>query len=153
MRKIKRLGLSCISIPMFLFLAFLGTVGGWFTAQTKVTDCGEGKSLFTIQALFLRPTQPVAGEKVSLHLDYSVPAGVTVSAGEARYAVTYNFLPLSPIIEPLCKNIPCPLSTGSYSNITYMQWPSGLSGNLLTKITWVDVNARQLLCIYITAIL
>lgn len=136
---------------MLLFLALLGTVSSWFTTQTKISDCGGGKSLFSIKALSLAPAQPVAGENVSLHLEYTVPNGLTVTGGEARYAVTYNFIPLTPTVEPLCRNIPCPLSTGSYSNTTYMLWPSGLSGSLNTKITWVDVNARQLLCVNIVA--
>ena len=139
-----------------MFLALLTTAAAWLfpsVTKTEITDCGEGKSLFSIQRLSLQPAQPVPGENVSLHLEYSVPAGVTINGGEARYAVTYNFIPLSPTVEPLCKNIPCPLSTGTYSNITYMQWPSGLSGSLVTKITWVDVTARQLLCVQLTATL
>ena len=142
---------------MFLLFSALSVAAAglfdfaWTVKQTKVTDCGAGKSLFTIQALSLEPAQPVPNENVSLHLDYSVPAGVTINGGDAKYAVTYNFIPLTPTVEPLCKNIPCPLSSGSYSNTSYMVWPSGLSGNLVTKITWTDTEARQLLCISITA--
>ena len=139
-----------------LFSALSVAVAGflkmpWTTQQTKVVDCGAGKSLFTINALSLEPAQPVPNENVSLHLDYSVPAGLTINGGDAKYAVTYNFIPLTPTVEPLCKNIPCPLPSGSYSNTTYMLWPSGLSGSLVTKITWTDTSARQLLCISITA--
>ena len=135
-----------------MFLLFLAAVLAG-EAIPVVKDCGAGKSLFSIQALSLQPAQPVPGENVSLHLDYSVPAGVTINGGEARYAVTYNFIPLTPTVEPLCKNIPCPLSSGSYSNTTYMLWPSGLSGNLVTKITWLVVTLKQLLCIQLTATL
>ena len=125
----------------------------WIVYQTKVVDCGlNGKSLFTIHAVSLDPPHPVPNQNVSLHLEYSVPAGVTINDGEARYAVTYNSIPLTPTVEPLCRNIPCPLSTGSYSNTSYMLWPSGLSGSLVTKITWTS-GARQLLCIAITALL
>lgn len=143
--------------PMFLlFTALSVAVAGflkmpWTTQQTKVADCGGGKSLFTINTLTLEPAQPVPNQNVSLHLEYSVPAGVTINGGDAKYAVTYNFIPLTPTVEPLCKNIPCPLSSGSYSNTTYMLWPSGLSGTLVTKITWADTSATQLLCILITA--
>ena len=147
----------CIVI-MFILLALLSTALSWMTSpwatkSTKVVDCGVGKSVFTIDALSLDPAQPVPGENVSLYLDYSVPAGVTVNDGEARYAVTYNFLPLTPTVEPLCKNIPCPLSSGSYSNVTYMQWPSSLSGSLVTKIMWFDGNGVLLLCIQLSTTL
>lgn len=123
----------------------------WTVKQTKVTDCGAGKSLFTIHGLSLEPAQPIPNENVSLHLDYTVPSGTMIDGGDAKYAVTYNFMPLTPTVEPLCKNIPCPLSSGSYSNTSYMLWPSGLSGSLVTKITWTDTSAKQLLCILITA--
>jgi hypothetical protein len=137
---------------MFLFfLALLANATGWNTTKTTVSDCGAGKSVFTIQGLSLDPPNPVPNDNVSLHLDYSVPSGVIVTDGQAKYAATYNFIPLSPTIEPLCKNIPCPLSSGSYSNTTYMLWPSGLSGSLSTSITWVDERATQLLCIRIVA--
>lgn len=141
-----------------LFTALSVAVAGllnmpWTMRQTKITDCGAGNSLFRVNAVSLTPPQPVPNERVSLHLDYSVPAGVTINGGDAKYAVTYNFIPITPTVEPLCKNIPCPLSSGSYSNSTYMLWPSGLSGSLVTKITWTDPSARQLLCILITATL
>jgi hypothetical protein len=143
-----------IANMFLLFVAFLGLAASrWTLKETKVVDCGTAKSVFTINALSLEPAQPVPGDNVSLHLDYSVPAGVTIDDGEARYAATYNFIPLTPTVEPLCKNIPCPLSAGSYSNTSYMLWPSGLSGNLVTKITWVDVNVQQLLCIQISTTL
>ena len=142
---------------MFLLFNSLITVAAGFfgiplrAQQTKVVDCGAGKSLFTIQAVSLDPPQPIANQNVSLRLDYSVPAGLTVTGGDATYAATYNFIPLSPTVEPLCSSIPCPLSSGSYSNVSYTLWPSGLSGNLVTKITWTDTDSRLLLCMSITA--
>jgi hypothetical protein len=30
-------------------------------------------------------------------------------------------------------------------------WPSGLSGTVISTLTWQDENAKQLLCISITA--
>jgi hypothetical protein len=118
--------------------------------QTKVADCGAGKSLFTIRAVSLDPAQPVPNQNVSLNLEYSVPDGLTVTGGEARYAATYNFIPLTTTVEPLCNNIPCPLSSGSYTNTSYMTWPSGLSGSLVSKVTWVDTDSSLLLCMSIT---
>jgi hypothetical protein len=114
-------------------------------------DCGAGTSVFKINSLSLTPADPKPGEKVGLNLDYTVPAGVTVTGGQAKYDVTYNFIPLAPTTEPLCQNIPCPLGPGSYVNTTYSTWPSGSSGTVNTKITWADEASKQLLCIGIVA--
>jgi hypothetical protein len=138
-----------------LFSALIAAAAGvfrlpWTLAQTKVADCGAGKSLFTIRAVSLDPAQPVPNQNVSLNLDYSVPDGLTVTGGEATYSATYNFIPLTSTVEPLCNNIPCPLSSGSYINTSYMIWPSGLSGSLVSKVTWVDTDSRLLLCMSIT---
>ncbi len=122
----------------------------WTVAQTKVVDCAPGKSLFTIQSVSLDPAQPAPNQNVSLNLEYAVPLSVTITGGEARYAATYNFIPLTTTVEPLCANVPCPLSTGFYTNTSYMIWPSGLSGSLVSKVTWVDTDSRLLLCMSIT---
>jgi hypothetical protein len=86
-----------------------------------------------------------------MDIDYTVPEGFTVKDGQAKYAITYNFIPLSPTIEPLCQNIPCPLSSGTYQNKTSSTWPSGVSGSVNTKITWADETGAQLLCINLAA--
>ena len=116
-----------------------------------VRDCGAATSVFKINSVSLTPADPKPGEKVGLNLDYTVPSGVTVTGGQAKYDITYNFLPLSPTIEPLCQDIPCPLGPGTYLNTTYSTWPTGLSGTLNTKITWLDEVGTQLLCIGIVA--
>ena len=116
-----------------------------------VRDCGVGTSVFKINSVSLTPADPKPGENVGLNLDYTVPSGVTVTGGQAKYDITYNFLPLSPTIEPLCQDIPCPLGPGTYLNTTYSTWPTGLSGTVNTKITWLDEAGKQLLCIGIVA--
>lgn len=114
-------------------------------------DCGAGKSLFTINSLSLSPVSPNPGDNVLLNLDYTVPQGLTVVDGDATYSMTYNFLPLSPTVEPLCQDIPCPLSSGRYVNQSSSVWPTGLSGTLDTKIIWANEMGTQLLCMSISA--
>lgn len=116
-----------------------------------VKDCSNGASVFQINAASISPTDPIPGQNVTLHLEYTVPNGVIITGGQAKFAVTYNFIPFSPTIEPLCEDIPCPLGPGSYSNDTVSMWPSGLSGTVISTLTWQDENAKQLLCISITA--
>jgi hypothetical protein len=116
-----------------------------------LTNCGTAATVFKINSMSLTPVNPVPGELVTMNLDYTVPEGFTVTDGETKYAITYNFLPLAPTIEPLCQNIPCPLGGGTYQNKSYSTWPTGVSGSVNTKITWTDEVGTQLLCIGLAA--
>ncbi len=131
---------------MFLLLVALAAA-----APPTVKDCSSGTSVFTVNAASLVPADPIPGQNVTLHLEYTVPPGVTVTGGQSTFAITYNFIPFSPTVEPLCQDIPCPLGPGSYSNNTVSMWPSGLSGTVVSTLKWQDTDANQLLCISITA--
>jgi hypothetical protein len=137
---------------MFL-LCLLSLLTAVVAAPPTVKDCGGGKTRFVLNALSLSPSNPSPNDAVTLHLDYTVPPGTLVTGGEARYSATYNFIPLTPTVEPLCSNIPCPLGPGRYLNSTVSSWPSGLTGTLTTILRWSDENAHSLLCISIAATL
>jgi hypothetical protein len=134
---------------MLSLVKILNFIG--FIAAPILRDCGAGKSLFTINSLSLSPASPNPGDNVLLNLDYTVPQGLTVVGGDATYSITYNFLPLSPTVEPLCQDIPCPLVSGRYVNHSSSVWPTGLSGTLDTKIIWTSEMGAQLLCMSISA--
>lgn len=120
------------------------------TSALTVSDCGKGATAFTLGPLSLQPDNPTPGQNFTMNYQYTVPSSMMVTGGIAKYSVTYNFLPLSPTTEPLCKNIPCPLSAGTYTNATTSVWPSGLSGTLTSQITWQDDNSLPLLCIAVS---
>lgn len=132
-----------------MFLLLLTTA---FAATTRPTvkDCGGGKTLFTVNIVSLIPDTPVPNENVVLHLEYTVPSGTVITGGESRFSYTYNFFPLSPTIEPLCRNVPCPLRPGKYVNNTISRWPSGLSGSFTSTLQWKDPGAIPLLCVSIS---
>ena len=129
---------------MLAFFALLAT------ATASVKDCGAGKTAFTVNAVSLTPTTPVPGENVLLHLEYTVPSKMLVNDGLATYSTTYNFVPFAPTTEPLCSNVPCPLSTGFYKNDTTTAWPTGLSGTIVSRMAWTDGLNAPLLCIEIS---
>jgi len=131
-------------------LSLLMTV---LAAPPTVKDCGGRKTRFVLNAVSLSPVNPSPNDAVTLHLDYTVPPGTLVTEGEAKYSATYNFIPLTPTVEPLCSSIPCPLGPGRYTNSTVSTWPSGLTGSLTTTIRWSDEVATSLLCISIAATL
>ena len=118
-------------------------------STVSVQNCGIGKSLFNISQLSISPTNPTSGDPLTLHMQYTVPQGMVVTGGTATYAMKYNFIPISPTVESLCSNIPCPLGPGIYTNDTVTTWPSGISGRISTKITWADSNNTMLACLSI----
>lgn len=134
-----------------MILPLLLSLLGVFAIPPNVKDCSNGASVFTVNAVGIVPADPTPGQNVTLHLEYTVPNGVTVTDGLAKFATTYNFIPFSPTTEPLCQDVPCPLGPGSYTNNTVSMWPSGLSGTLISTLTWQDTSGKQLLCVSITA--
>jgi hypothetical protein len=127
-------------MKLLLLLVQLSAIAP-LNAQLAVSPCG---GTMTIQKASVTPTIPVANQQVKLHLEYSVPS--PVSGGTSETAVTYNFIPFNPTVEPLCASIPCPLAPGAYSNDTSRAWPSGLSGNIAVTTKWFDPNHVLLLC-------
>ena len=114
--------------------------------NATLKDCSSGTSLFQVNSMALVPPNPSPGDNTSFTLDYTVPYNTTVTDGSARYEVTYNFIPLTPTIQPLCQNIPCPLGAGRYVNTTYSTWPTGLSGTIMSRMKWLDPAGTLLLC-------
>lgn len=115
----------------------------------SVSDCGGTNGLFTIDALSLYPDAPISGQNVTLFMNYSVPDGLTIAGGTAEYDVTWNYIPFQPTTEPLCQNMPCPLGPGHYTNQSVSQWPSGVSGYIVSQMKWWDTENRLLLCVEI----
>jgi len=135
------------------WISRIGLIASTFFLNATVNDCGAGKSIFTLNAASLTPTDPAPGEEAKLYLEYTVPAGVTVTDGTAEYDTTWNFIPFEPTIEPLCQDIPCPLGPGQYQNTSTSTWPTGVSGLLDTQMKWLDTESNLLLCVEISATL
>jgi len=123
----------------FIPLAFL------FTA-TAQKDCAPGKSLFVFNSVTVSPDRPIAGTNFTVDLGFTVPDGITINSGTAVYTTTYNFIPLSPTTEDLCKNTVCPITVGPHSQSSTSLFPSGLSGNIVIKTQWFDDTHKNLLC-------
>ena len=114
----------------------------------SVTDCSNGGSLFKLTSMSFSPDPTVAGENSTLLLSMTVPQ--EIASGTATYTTTYNFIPFSPTVEPLCdKTVVCPILVGDLH--TYSSFPidSSLSGTLQLRIEWKDLSEIQLLCVAI----
>jgi hypothetical protein len=119
-------------------------------AQAQVTDCGAGKTVFSINSQGFSPLPPIPGQDATLWIDYTVPSETLIDAGTAKYTFTLNGIPFPASTEDLCTQITCPQVTGTYNITTVSAWPSGLSGKITSKIQWYDENNQELLCSQLT---
>lgn len=116
------------------------------TASATIKDCGGDKALYKITELSQDPPSSVAtGQNVSLTLKYIVPD--MVIGGRVVTSVTYNYLPLKPTEENLCINTECPITPGEHDGSTWYEWPSGVSGVVVSKVQLYDLSNNLLLCI------
>jgi hypothetical protein len=118
-------------------------------AQTQLSDCSKGTSLFTYETATLEPSPVVPGENTSLSISLSIPQGTTIDAGTSTYSINVNGIPLPATKTDLCSEVTCPLVGGLYSNTTVSVFPSGLSGKITTKMQWSDLQNVVLYCLQI----
>jgi len=125
---------------------FLGVVRA---VQASVTDCSKATALFDITSLSFLPDPPIKGNNSTLFMSMNVPSEVT--GGTVRYSVTYNFIPLSPTTEDLCKVVPngCPIKAGTLDTVSSLPFDGSLSGSITFKIEWKDLSLDQLMCVSI----
>ena len=129
-------------IMLGLFISLLAT------ACASVSDCSNGKALFTITSMSFSPDPTVPGQNSTLLLSMSVPEQVT--NGTATYTSTYNFLPLTPTVDDLCGvTVSCPINVGKLDTVSSYPIDASLSGSLALKIEWAELTGRQLLCVSI----
>ena len=127
-----------------MFLRLLTLTALATNTVATITDCSKGTSLFTVQGLGFWPDPAVKNANSTISFAYTVPEpGFT--GGTASYAATYNFIPITPTVEDLCKNVACPILPGLYNMSTSSTFPD-LNGQLTIKLEWKDLTGAQLLC-------
>ena len=127
------------SLLVFLF-AFAGVT------SATVSDCGQGKSIFQLVDQSFSPEPPVANQPYDYWFTYTVPEGLTIDAGVAKYSLSLNGIPFAPSTEDLCAQTSCPKVPGFHNESTTDTWPSGVSGKIVTKLEWFDTTGALLLC-------
>jgi hypothetical protein len=115
---------------------------------TTIQSCGTGRA--TLLGFDSQPTNPIAGDNVSLWVAYTLP-GAPVTNGTATYKITLNGIPLTPTVDALCTQTTCPKETGiPYNETSWSIFPSGISGKVVSRIEWKDQDAQPLWCIETT---
>ena len=119
-------------------------------ALTGVAICSSPNALAKNFVASVSTDTPLKGENVTTIFDFDLDAPIT--GGTARYEATLNGFPYS-ASAPLCEETqksgdPCPLAAGHHHEVSVAT--NSVSGKLATKITWVDENLAEVLCVEIT---
>jgi hypothetical protein len=115
--------------------------------QATVRNCGSSAALYKITELRLEPSAPAPGQEVALTLSFDAPGGVVITDGTSTYEASFNFIPLTPVVKPLCGDVACPIEPGGHTNTTVTEWPSGVTGTFKSKMRWVTGGGAELLCV------
>ena len=115
-------------------------------------NCGSSSDLAQNLVISIEPDSPTAGQDVTTKFSYDLISEVT--GGEASYGFSFNGIPFSPTIDDLCADQaggccpdPCPLQVGHHDNESHSEFPSGVSGKVITTIKWSDQDGNQILCV------
>jgi hypothetical protein len=119
-------------------------------ASSTLKDCGAGTSQFTLLDQGFSPDPPSVGDNTTLWFYYQVPEGVSVNDGTAEYKITFNGIPFPASTDPLCTQVTCPLYPGIYNLSSSSIWDGGLSGKIVSRISWYDTAKTLLLCSELT---
>lgn len=118
---------------------------GFLGFQT-IRDCGNGQGRAALVAFDSQPTNPIAGDNVSLWVAYDLPSP-PITGGSATYKVTYNGIPLPSTVKPLCDETACPKEVGFNNETSWSLFPSGVSGAITSSIQWTDQNNDLVWCV------
>jgi hypothetical protein len=118
------------------------------SALSSVSDCSNGRALFTLTSMSFSPDPTVPGENSTLLLSMNVPTEVT--NGTATYSTTYNFIPFPPTTDPLCYvTVDCPIQAGTLNTRSSYPIPADLKGTMQIRITWNDMDGNLLMCVVV----
>lgn len=129
------------------FAALLSSYLATVTTTASVRNCGSAAALYKITELRLEPAAPAPGQEVSLTLSFDAPEGLIVTDGTSTYEASFNFIPLTPTVQPLCGDVACPIEPGAHTNTTVTEWPSGVTGTFKSKMRWATTSGAELLCV------
>lgn len=125
--------------------ALLGAIFG----MTSIRDCSNGQGRASLLAFDSQPPTPIAGDNVTLWVAYDLPAP-QITGGTATYAFSLNGIPFTPSVEDLCTQTACPKETGFNNETSWSIFPSGISGKIVSSITWKDQFDDLVWCIETT---
>jgi hypothetical protein len=122
---------------------------GLFAGLSSIRDCSNGGGRASVLGFDSQPANPVAGDNVTLWVAYDLPSP-PITGGTATYSFSLNGIPFPPTVDDLCTQTACPKDTGLNNESSWSIFPSGVSGKIVSTITWKDQNKELLWCIETT---
>jgi len=114
-----------------------------------VKDCGnKATDQDIITGFGFSPLSPSPGEKTELWVAYDLKS--TITGGTATYTYSFNGIPFSPTVDDLCSQTKCPKDVGIYNETSNSDFPSGLSGKVITSIEWANQDYQPVWCVELT---
>ena len=117
-------------------------------SSVTLRDCGSPTDQATITSMGFEPQNPKPNELTELWIAYDLKTPIT--DGTAIYSYSFNGIPFSPTIEDLCTQTNCPKLVGSYNETSTSEFPSGITGKIISTIKWIDQNAKPIWCAEMT---
>jgi ML domain len=117
---------------------------------TGVAVCSADTALAKNFAVSVSTDTPTKGEVVYTTFDFDLDA--PIADGIAYYDASLNGFPYS-ATAPLCEETeksgdPCPMGVGHHHQVSNAT--TSVTGKLVTKIKWKNVDNLEILCVQIT---
>lgn len=115
-------------------------------ATVTLKDCGNpATDQAVITSMGFTPSNPLPGDNTTLWVAYDLKTPIT--GGTATYSVLLNGIPFTPTVDDLCTQTSCPKDIGSYNETSNSDFPSGISGKIVSKIQWKNQNDQPVWCL------
>jgi hypothetical protein len=118
-------------------------------ALMSIRDCGNGAARATNLTFDSQPVNPIVGDNVSLWVGYTL-TDTPITGGTATYSLTLNGLPFPATVDPLCGQTSCPKQIGFNNESSSSTFPSGVSGKIVSAVSWKDQNSSLVWCVETT---
>ena len=111
-------------------------------------NCGSSSDTAKNLVISIVPDSPKAGQEVVTIFKYDLSKEIT--GGTASYGFSFNGIPFSPTVDDLCTDQaggccpdPCPLAVGPHENESHSDFPSGVSGKIVTCVRAAAVPPQR----------
>ena len=117
-------------------------------STVTLRNCGSPTDQAPITGMGFEPQNPNPGELTELWVAYDLKTPIT--GGTASYSYSFNGIPFSPTIEDLCTQTSCPKEVGTYNETSTSDFPSGVTGKIITTIKWANQDSKPIWCTELT---
>jgi len=115
-------------------------------ATVTLKDCGNPSSdQAAITSYGFSPANPLPDDPTELWVAYDLRSPIT--GGTATYSVSLNGIPFVPTVDDLCTQTACPKNVGTYNETSKSTFPSGVSGKIVSKISWTNQDNQPVWCL------